>query len=76
MGSTAPKRYNDENVNYGNRMQANGNRYGLEGQLGCSKVEIDKKRKLAAMQMTKKAAPKDRTRVRIYQQAQDDEDDF
>jgi hypothetical protein len=49
MGSTAPKRYNDENVNYGNRMQANGNRYGLEGQLGCSKVEIDKKRKLAAM---------------------------
>ena len=78
-GKNTARRYNDENVNYANRAQTNGmnaNRYGLEGQLGCSMMEIDRKRKLAEMEAAKASAKQSKPKPRLYLQPEEEEEDY
>ena len=70
------KRYNDENVNYANLGPSRG-RFGLEGQLGCSKNEIDKQKKNAVLSMPKQSLTEKKRKTPVYYKPQhDDDDDF
>lgn len=69
------KRYNDENTNYTNVMPRRGNAFGVEGQLGCSLIEIDKK-KFKNHQNPEKKAKKVVKRPHYVHSGNDDEDEF